>query len=84
MPVLRAVSEITSSANQSPYFYFAQNYGADFTWRTHLVCPPAEEECSYSDGGKSYDLRLLTSRTRSWYYEHNKDRYLERIKKLCH
>ncbi|KAL9969231.1 hypothetical protein ACROYT_G021424 [Oculina patagonica] len=51
------------------------NYGADFAWRTSLVCPPKERECSYTDGSSNYNLQLLTSRTQSWHYEHNKDRF---------
>ena len=57
-------------------FFFRQKDGAIFAWKTSLVCPPLEEECSYVDGNSNYNLQLLTSRTRSWCYEHNKDRYL--------
>ena len=58
------------------FFFFEQKDNTVFAWRTSLVCPPLEEECSFSDGSNNYNLQLLTSRTRSWYYEHNKDRYL--------
>ena len=51
-------------------FFLLQKYGAEFTWRTSLVCPPYEV-CSYGP----YDLGLLSSRTRSWNYTHNGDRY---------
>ncbi|PFX34190.1 Cation-independent mannose-6-phosphate receptor [Stylophora pistillata] len=50
--------------------------GADFIFRTSLVCPPLERECSYTYSGNTYDLQLLTSRTGSWNYtSRNKDRF---------
>ena len=57
-------------------FFFQQKDGTIFAWKTSLVCPPLEEECSFVDGNSVYNLQLLTSRTRSWDYKHNKDRYL--------
>ena len=39
------------------------------TWKTSLVCPPVQEGCVHSAGGFTYDLQLLSSRTRSWHYK---------------
>ena len=74
--ILQIVCLLPLWLTRSRIFFSLQKNGAEFTWRTNLVCPPPEEQCSYSDGSNLYDLRLLTSRTRSWQYEHNGDRYL--------
>uniref|UniRef100_A0A8C0X744 Cation-independent mannose-6-phosphate receptor n=1 Tax=Castor canadensis TaxID=51338 RepID=A0A8C0X744_CASCN len=41
-----------------------------FEWKTKVVCPPKKMECKFIQKHKTYDLRLLSSLTGSWYFVH--------------
>ncbi|XP_058516485.1 cation-independent mannose-6-phosphate receptor isoform X4 [Ochotona princeps] len=38
-----------------------------FEWKTKVVCPPEKMECKFVQNHKTYDLRLLSSLTGSWF-----------------
>ncbi|KAM4866079.1 cation-independent mannose-6-phosphate receptor isoform 2-T3 [Thomomys bottae] len=46
-----------------------------FEWRTKVVCPPEKMECKFIHKHKTYDLRLLSSLTGSWYFVHEGSSY---------
>uniref|UniRef100_A0A5F9C0Z7 Cation-independent mannose-6-phosphate receptor n=1 Tax=Oryctolagus cuniculus TaxID=9986 RepID=A0A5F9C0Z7_RABIT len=41
-----------------------------FEWKTKVVCPPEKMECKFVQKHKTYDLRLLSSLTGSWFFVH--------------
>ncbi|XP_007943478.1 cation-independent mannose-6-phosphate receptor [Orycteropus afer afer] len=41
-----------------------------FEWKTKVVCPPKKMECKFIQKHKTYDLRLLSSLTGSWFFVH--------------
>ncbi|KAF6114200.1 insulin like growth factor 2 receptor [Phyllostomus discolor] len=41
-----------------------------FEWRTKVVCPPKKMECKFVQKHRTYDLRLLSSLTGSWFFAH--------------
>ncbi|XP_060061207.1 cation-independent mannose-6-phosphate receptor isoform X2 [Erinaceus europaeus] len=41
-----------------------------FEWRTKVVCPPEKMECKFVQKHKTFDLRLLSSLTSSWFFNH--------------
>ncbi|KAK2501049.1 hypothetical protein MC885_011037 [Smutsia gigantea] len=41
-----------------------------FEWKTNVVCPPKKMECKFIWKHKTYDLRLLSSLTGSWFFVH--------------
>ncbi|EPY85234.1 hypothetical protein CB1_000390048 [Camelus ferus] len=46
-----------------------------FEWRTKVVCPPKKMECKFVQKHKTYDLRLLSSLTGSWFFVHDRASY---------
>lgn len=68
------VCDKNQSTEGRPQLLSATKSKAEFTWRTSLVCPPFEV-CVYDNGSSSYNLGLLSSRTRSWNYVHKGDRF---------
>ncbi|KAM9666055.1 cation-independent mannose-6-phosphate receptor [Trichechus inunguis] len=42
-----------------------------FEWKTKVVCPPKKMECKFIQKHKTYDLRLLSSLTGSWFFVHD-------------
>ncbi|XP_066228988.1 cation-independent mannose-6-phosphate receptor isoform X1 [Saccopteryx leptura] len=46
-----------------------------FEWRTKVVCPPKKMECKFIHEHKTYDLRLLSSLTGSWFFVHDGTSY---------
>uniref|UniRef100_G1PEY2 Cation-independent mannose-6-phosphate receptor n=1 Tax=Myotis lucifugus TaxID=59463 RepID=G1PEY2_MYOLU len=51
---------------------FSETRGCEvtFEWKTKVVCPPKKMECKFIQGHKTYDLRLLSSLTGSWFFDH--------------
>lgn len=51
---------------------FSETRGCEvtFEWKTKVVCPPKKMECKFIHGHKTYDLRLLSSLTGSWFFDH--------------
>nr|XP_045014516.1 cation-independent mannose-6-phosphate receptor [Jaculus jaculus] len=51
---------------------FSEDRGCEvtFEWKTKVVCPPKKMECKFIQNHKTYDLRLLSSLTGSWYFVH--------------
>ncbi|XP_023555112.1 cation-independent mannose-6-phosphate receptor [Octodon degus] len=51
---------------------FSEVHGCEvaFEWRTKVVCPPKKMECKFIQNHKTYDLRLLSSLTGSWFFVH--------------
>ncbi|KAI5938484.1 Cation-independent mannose-6-phosphate receptor [Manis javanica] len=41
-----------------------------FEWKTNVVCPPKKMECKFIQKHRTYDLRLLSSLTGSWFSVH--------------
>ncbi|XP_037673819.1 cation-independent mannose-6-phosphate receptor [Choloepus didactylus] len=41
-----------------------------FEWKTKVVCPPKKMECKFIHKHRTYDLRLLSSLTGSWFFAH--------------
>uniref|UniRef100_A0A8C8S5J2 Insulin like growth factor 2 receptor n=1 Tax=Pelusios castaneus TaxID=367368 RepID=A0A8C8S5J2_9SAUR len=39
-----------------------------FEWKTQLICPPKKMECKFILKHKTYDLRVLSSVTGSWFF----------------
>lgn len=52
---------------------FSETRGCEvtFEWKTKVVCPPEKMECRFIQGHKTYDLRLLSSLTGSWFFVHD-------------
>nr|XP_027795386.1 cation-independent mannose-6-phosphate receptor [Marmota flaviventris] len=46
-----------------------------FEWKTKVVCPPRKMECKFVQKHKTYDLRLLSSLTGSWFFVHEGTSY---------
>ncbi|KAM4815966.1 cation-independent mannose-6-phosphate receptor [Urocitellus parryii] len=46
-----------------------------FEWKTKVVCPPRKMECKFIQKHKTYDLRLLSSLTGSWFFVHEGTSY---------
>ncbi|MBZ3890423.1 Cation-independent mannose-6-phosphate receptor, partial [Sciurus carolinensis] len=46
-----------------------------FEWKTKVVCPPKKMECKFIQRHKTYDLRLLSSLTGSWFFVHEGTSY---------
>ncbi|XP_047625757.1 cation-independent mannose-6-phosphate receptor [Phacochoerus africanus] len=42
-----------------------------FEWKTKVVCPPKKMECKFVQKHRTYDLRLLSSLTGSWFFVHD-------------
>ncbi|XP_053769591.1 cation-independent mannose-6-phosphate receptor [Desmodus rotundus] len=51
---------------------FSETRGCEvtFEWKTKVVCPPKKMECKFIQKHKTYDLRLLSSLTGSWFFVH--------------
>ncbi|XP_059555884.1 cation-independent mannose-6-phosphate receptor isoform X3 [Myotis daubentonii] len=56
---------------------FSETRGCEvtFEWKTKVVCPPKKMECKFIQGHKTYDLRLLSSLTGSWFFDHEGTSY---------
>ncbi|KAM4694239.1 cation-independent mannose-6-phosphate receptor [Discoglossus pictus] len=46
-----------------------------FEWRTNVVCLPRRMECKFIHNRKTYDLRMLSSMTGSWNFDHDGSGY---------
>lgn len=51
---------------------FSETRGCEvtFEWKTKVVCPPEKMECKFIQNHRTYDLRLLSSLTGSWFFAH--------------
>ncbi|ELK09957.1 Cation-independent mannose-6-phosphate receptor [Pteropus alecto] len=51
---------------------FSETRGCEvtFEWKTKVVCPPEKMECKFVQNHRTYDLRLLSSLTGSWFFAH--------------
>lgn len=54
---------------------FSETRGCEvtFEWKTNVVCPPKKMECKFVQKHRTYDLRLLSSLTGSWFFVHEGD-----------